>query len=80
MEFTSDCGPEDEKAVAVLCAYGIREDGKKVLLYLAVGDKESTVCWKSFFQDMKQRGLVEPLLVILEREQRIAQSRAGVFC
>ncbi|HEY5914880.1 MAG TPA: transposase [Verrucomicrobiae bacterium] len=29
--------PEDEKAVAVLCAYGIREDGKKVLLHLAVG-------------------------------------------
>ena len=41
--------PEDEKATAVLCAYGIREDGKKVLLHLAVGDKESTVCWKSFF-------------------------------
>ena len=58
--------PEDEKAVAVLCAYGIREDGKKVLLHLAVGDKESTVCWKSFLQDMKQRGLVEPLLVILD--------------
>ena len=37
-----------------------------MLLHLAVGDKESTVCWKSFFQDMKQRGLVEPLLVILD--------------
>ena len=58
--------PEDEKAVAVLCAYGIREDGKKVLLHLAVGDKESTVCWKSFFADLKQRGLAEPLLVILD--------------
>jgi putative transposase len=42
--------PEDERATAVLCAYGIREDGRKVLLHLAVGDKESTVCWKSFFQ------------------------------
>ena len=42
--------PEDPKAVAVLCAYGIRTDGRKMLLHLAVGDKESTVCWKSFFE------------------------------
>jgi putative transposase len=58
--------PEDERAAAVLCAYGIQEDGRKVLLHLAVGDKESTVCWKSFFQDMKQRGLAEPLLAIID--------------
>jgi putative transposase len=50
----------------VLCAYGIREDGRKVLLHLGIGDKESTVCWKSFFQDMKQRGLTEPLLAIID--------------
>ena len=58
--------PEDAKAIAVLCAYGIREDVRKVLLHLAVGDKESMVCWKSFFQDMKQRGLTEPLLVVID--------------
>jgi putative transposase len=58
--------PDDERAAAVLCAYGIREDGRKVLLHLAVGDKESTVCWKSFFQDMKQRGLAQPLLTVID--------------
>jgi putative transposase len=58
--------PEDPKAVAVLCAYGIRTDGRKVLLHLAVGDKENTVCWKNFFEDMKQRGLKEPLLVVID--------------
>jgi len=57
---------EDQKAVAVLCAYGIKTDGRKVLLHLAVGDKESTVCWKSFFEDMKGRGLKEPLLVVID--------------
>ena len=37
------------KALAVfLCAYGVKSDGRKLLLHLAVGDKESTVCWKSF--------------------------------
>jgi putative transposase len=58
--------PEDERAAAVLYACGIREDGKKVRLHLAVGDKESTVCWKSFFQDLKQRGLAEPFLAIID--------------
>jgi putative transposase len=58
--------PDDERAAAVLCAYGIWEDGKKVLLHLAVGDKESTVCWKSFFEDMKHRGLKQPLLVVID--------------
>jgi transposase-like protein len=58
--------PEDERAVAVLCAYGIKDDGSKVLLHLAVGDKESTVCWKSFFEDLKSRGLEEPLLAVMD--------------
>ena len=58
--------PEDPKAVAVLCAYGIKSDGRKVLLHLAVGDKESTVCWKNFFEDMKHRGLKQPLLVVID--------------
>jgi transposase-like protein len=58
--------PEDPKAVAVLCAYGIRTDGRKLLLHLAVGDKESTVCWKSYFEDMKRRGLKEPLLAVID--------------
>jgi putative transposase len=58
--------PEDQRAVVGLCAYGIREDGPKVLLHLAVGEKESTVCWKSFFEDMKQRGLTEPLLAVID--------------
>jgi putative transposase len=36
--------PEDRRAVAVLCAYGILADGCKVLLHLGTGDKESTAC------------------------------------
>ena len=37
-----------------------------MLLHLAVGDKESTVCWKSFFADMKQRGLTDPRLTVID--------------
>ena len=57
---------DDPKATAVLCAYGIDQEGKKVLLHLAVGDKESATCWKSFFQDMKSRGLEEPFLAVMD--------------
>ncbi|MFC2172796.1 transposase [Acidobacteriota bacterium] len=31
--------PEDKRAIAVLCAYGMLWDGRKVLLHLAIGDK-----------------------------------------
>lgn len=71
--------PEDKKAAAVLCAYGIRTDGKKVLLHLAVGDKESTLCWKSFFQDLKQRELSEPLLVIIDGNSGLRKAVRDCF-
>jgi putative transposase len=49
---------------AVLAAWGILADGKKALLHLAPGSKEDTVSCKEFFQDMRRRGLPNPLLVI----------------
>ena len=58
--------PEDRSAIAVLCAYGIRWDGTKVLLHVEVGDKESTVCWEAFFEDMKGRGFPDPVLVVID--------------
>jgi len=58
--------PEDKRAVAVLCAYGILEDGRKVLLHLEIGDKESRACWEGFLEDMKSRGLGGPLLVVID--------------
>jgi len=58
--------PEDKRAIAVLCAYGILWDGRKVLLHLAVGDKESAVCWEGFLEEMKRRGLRDPLLVVID--------------
>jgi transposase-like protein len=48
---------------AVLCAYGITETGKKVLLHLDLGAKESYVSWIGFLHNLVDRGLTEPLLV-----------------
>jgi transposase-like protein len=48
---------------AVLAAWGILADGKKALLHLAPGTKEDTASCKEFFQDLRRRGLPDPLLV-----------------
>jgi transposase-like protein len=53
---------ESEKKEPVLAAYGIREDGKKVLLSVSPGHRESTTAWRSFLNDMKSRGLKAPLM------------------
>jgi transposase-like protein len=49
---------------AVLAAWGILVDGKKALLHLAPGTKEDTASCREFFQDMRRRGLPDPLLVV----------------
>jgi len=51
---------------AVLCAWGITEDGRKVLLHLAPGTKEDTASCTGFFEDLKRRGLADPLLVVTD--------------
>lgn len=51
---------------AVLCAWGITEDGQKLLLHLAPGTKEDTASCTAFFEDLKRRGLADPLLVVTD--------------
>lgn len=51
---------------AVLCAWGITEEGRKVLLHLAPGTKEDTASCTAFFEDLKRRGLADPLLAVTD--------------
>ncbi len=51
---------------AVLCAWGICTDGRKVLLHLAPGTKEDTASCKAFLQDLKRRGLSDPLFLVTD--------------
>src|SRR5437867_12515522 len=51
---------------AVLCAWGITDDGQKVLLHLAPGTKEDTASCTAFFEDLKRRGLPDPLLAVTD--------------
>ncbi len=63
----------------VLCAYGITSDGKKILLHLALGEKESYPAWLSFMHDMTERGLVSPLLIIHDGNPGLRRSIREVF-
>lgn len=68
-----------EEKEGVLCAYGILENGKKVLLHLAVGSRESYDAWLSFLHDMVARGLEEPLLVVSDKHKGLKKAVREVF-
>src|SRR5262249_10674844 len=51
---------------AVLCAWGITDDGRKGLIHLAPGTKEDTPSCTAFFEDLKRRGLADPPLVVTD--------------
>jgi len=63
----------------ILCAYGILENGKKVLLHLALGSRESYDSWLSFLHDMTARGLEEPLLVVSDKHKGLRKAVREVF-
>ena len=48
----------------VLVAWGFTSAGAKVLLHLMAGSKEDAETVSAFFQDMRSRGLGDPLLVV----------------
>jgi transposase-like protein len=47
----------------ILVAWGICRDGRKVLLHMGLGNKESLDAWRDFIRDMVKRGLRVPTLV-----------------
>lgn len=47
----------------ILCAWGIVRNGKKVLLHVALGNKESASCCLDFIRHMVKRGLKVPVAV-----------------
>jgi transposase-like protein len=58
--------PEDQPAEGVLVCWGVTLEGRKVLLGLALGSRESYESWLDFGRDMIERGLRAPALVIAD--------------
>ena len=53
-----------QRREAVLAAWGIGEDGGKSRLGLMAGSREDVETVRAFFQDLRARGLGDPLLVV----------------
>jgi putative transposase len=63
----------------VLAAWCITSDGRKVLLHLAVGNKESEACWTEFLRNMLARGLRVPLTVTSDGAPGLINAIGQVF-
>jgi putative transposase len=63
----------------VLAAWGIARDGRKVLLHLMAGSREDVETVRAFFQDMRARGLNDPLLVVTDGAPGIIRAAEECF-
>lgn len=63
----------------VLAAWCITTEGRKVLLHLAVGNKESEACWTEFLRDMVGRGLRVPTSVTSDGAPGLINAIEQVF-
>jgi transposase-like protein len=64
---------------AVLCVWGICRDQRKVLLHMAIGNKESEACWVELFRDMVRRGLREPTTISSDGAPGVIKAIESVF-
>ena len=67
------------KREPVLAAWGFTAGGSKVLLHLMAGSKEDAETVGAFFQDMRHRGLGDPLLVVSDGAPGIVKAIETCF-
>ena len=65
---------QSKEQEGVLVAHGIRADGSRVLLAVALGYRESTANWKDFLADLIRRGLRPPKLAICDGNQGLLRA------
>jgi putative transposase len=58
--------PDDEPAEGVLVAWGVTLEGRKVLLGLGLGSRESYQAWLAFGRDLVDRGMSAPALIVAD--------------
>jgi len=68
----------DEKE-GILCAYGITEEGRKVLIHFDLGEKESYDAWLCFLQNIVSRDFKEPFLIIHDGNPGLKKAIGEVF-
>ena len=68
-----------QKREPVLAAWGFTASGAKVLLHLMAGSREDAETVSAFFQDMRRRGLGDPLLVVSDGAAGIVKAIETCF-
>jgi mutator family transposase len=68
------------RAEPVLAAWGIDTAGKPVFVGLAPDGAESTDAWTDFLDDLKHRGLRDPLLIISDGAAGLGRADEEVGC
>ena len=63
----------------ILCAWGILRNGKKVMLHLALGNKESYECCIDFIRHMTKRGLKVPLTMTTDGAPGLIKAVRAAF-
>jgi putative transposase len=63
----------------ILCAWAICADGRKVMLHLALGNKESYANWLEFLRDLVKRGLRTPVHVTTDGAPGLIRAVSEVF-
>jgi transposase-like protein len=63
----------------VMCAWAICADGRKAMLHLALGNKESYLNWLEFLRDMVSRGLQTPVQVTTDGAPGLMRAVEEVF-
>jgi len=64
---------------AVLAAHGITRQGKRVVLHLSLGGRESTESWKGVLNDLVERGLRRPQLLITDGNQGLLKAIKDIW-
>jgi putative transposase len=64
---------------ALLVCWGIASDGRKHLLHLAVGNKESERCWTAFFRNLLERRMRAPTTVTSDGAPGLINAINAVF-
>jgi len=64
---------------AVLVAHGITRQGKRVVLHLSLGGRESIESWKGVLNDLVERGLRRPQLLITDGNQGLLKAIKDIW-
>jgi len=64
---------------AVLVAHGITCEGKRVVLHLSLGGRESTESWKGVLNDLAERGLRRPQLFVTDGNQGLLKAIKDIW-